>query len=144
MMNRVMGTLVMRQPMMLRIASVVVLGVFAILLATGGLASGGMLAWLGPSAGVLGAFVSVRSWRLRIVVSAEALVIANLLRTHTLDWAEVDRVVDDGGVRVRLRSGREIGVSAFEDVPGAFPVVRSRNARTAKQLKAAVRNYRRR
>jgi hypothetical protein len=139
-----MSVLVLRQPMMLRIASAVLLSVFAFMLAVGALASGSVLAWFGPPAGLLGALGAVRNWRLGVVVSAEELVIANLSRTHHLDWTEVDRVVVDGGVRVRLRSGREVGITAFEAVPGAFPMVRSRNAKAAKQLEAAVKKYRRR
>jgi hypothetical protein len=140
----VTATLVMRQPAAVRIASVLALSAFTIALAFGGLASGGVLAWLGPLAAVLTAFVTLRTWRLQAVVSPESLVIANLFRTHDLAWSEVDRVVGDGGVFVRLRSGREVAVSAFADVPGALPAVRRRNERAAKQLRAAVKRHRNR
>ena len=137
-------TLVMRQPTALRIVSVVALSAFVIVMALGGLASEGGLTWLGPPAAALAAMVTVRNWRLRVVVSAEGLVIANVFRTHNLTWSEVDRVLYEGGVIVRLRSGREVGVSAFADVPGALPAVRRRNAKAAKRLQAAVKHHRRR
>jgi hypothetical protein len=133
----------MRQPVVLRIVSVVALGTFVIMLALGGLVSGGALAWLGPLAAVIAAIVMVRNWRLRVVVTTKELVIVNVFRTHSFTWSEVDRVVYDGGVNVRLRSGREVGVSTFADVPGALPLVRRRNAQAAKRLQAAVKHYRR-
>jgi hypothetical protein len=89
----------MRQPVVLRIVSVVALSTFVILLALGGLVSGGALAWLGPLAAAIAAIVTVRHWRLRVAVSTEELVIANLLRTHSFSWSAVDRVVYDGASR---------------------------------------------
>jgi len=133
----------MRQPLALRIFSVVALSTFAIMLALGAWAVGGAFAWLGPLAAVIEAIVTVRTWRLRVIVSTEELVVANLFRTHHFTWSEVDRVVHDGSVNVRLRSGQEVVVSAFADVPGALPMVRRRNAKAAEQLQAAVKRYRR-
>lgn len=135
--------MVMRQPMALRVASSILLSGFTLMLALGGLTSGSdALRWLGPLAAIPAAFVTARNWRLRIVVSGEGLLIANLLRTRNVPWAEVDRAVNEGGVVVRLRSGQQFSVAAFTDVPGALPLVRRRNAHATRQLQAAIRHHR--
>jgi hypothetical protein len=108
-----------------------------------GFASGGVLAWLGPVVAVVVAAVAVRTWLLRAVIAPEALTLVNTFRTRTFSWADIDRVVYNGGVQVRLRSGREVSVAAFSQVPGAFPAVSRRNATAAKRLQAAVKHYKR-
>lgn len=140
---RVTSTLVLRQPLALRIVSVVALTGLAFVLASAGLTSGAALAWLGPLAATATAALAVRTWRLRVAVTTDGLMIANTFRTRTIRWLEIDRIVYDGGVHVRLRSGREITVSAFAHVTGSLPAVSRRNARAAKRLQAAVKHHRR-
>lgn len=128
--------------MSLRVGGTGLLAAFALMLTGAAVAAGGFFAWLSPLVLAAGTFAAVRNWRLGVQVSRDGLVVANSFRTYSLSWGDVDRVVDNGGVRVRLRSGRELAVSAFMDVPGAFSLVRSRNARAAKELQTLVKRYR--
>lgn len=128
--------------MSLRVGSTALLAVFAVMLTGAAVSAGGFFAWLSPVVFALGSAAALRNWRLGVHVTRDRLVVANSFRTHILTWKEVDRVVDNGGVRVRLRSGREVPVSAFTDVPGGLPLVRSRNARAAKELQTLVKRYR--
>lgn len=128
----------MRQPLALRVAATILLGGFTFMLAVGSLTSGGALLLPGLLAALVGAFVTVRNWRLRVAVRNEGLLVANLVRTHTVAWAEVDRAVHESGVVVRLRSGQQVRVGAFTDVPGALPMVRRRNVRASKELQTAI------
>lgn len=132
----------MRQPWALRVASTILLCGFTLMLAVGGLASGGALPLPGLLAAALAALVTVRNWRLRVVVRDEGLLVANLVRTHRVPWAEIDRAVDEGGVVVRLRSGQQVSVAAFADVPGALPMVRRRNVQASRQLQSAIKRHR--
>lgn len=128
--------------MSLRVGSTALLAASAVMSTGGAVLAGGPFAWLSPMVLALGASAALRNWRLGVQVSRDRLVVANSFRTHVLSWQEVDRVVDDGAVRVRLRSGRELAVSAFTDVPGGLPWVRSRTARAAKELQTLVKRYR--
>ena len=119
--------------MSLRVGGTGLLAVFALMLTGAAVAAGGLFAWLSPLVLAVGICMAVRNWQLGVHVSGDRLVVVNALRTYSWTWDEVDRVVDNGGVPVRLRSGRERAVSAFTDVPGALPLVRSRNAHAAKE-----------
>lgn len=120
--------------MSLRVGNTALLVALAVMLTGGAVLAGGHSAWLSPLVLALGTSAGLGNWRLGVHVSRDCLVVANSFRTHILTWHEVDRVVDNGCVRVRLLSGRELAVSAFMDVLGGLPLVRPRNARAAKEL----------
>jgi len=127
----VTGVRVFRQPFWLRLLA----GFtgLAVVLAAGGIDSGGWLAVLGPLGGAVAIALAVRNWHLRVEVGSD-LRLVNTLRTVRIPWPEVKRFGYDRGLWVQVVDGRQLDVSAFSQAPGQLSSATRRGEAVAREL----------
>ena len=138
---RVTGVRVFRQPRWLRLSAAALFTGLAVVLAGGGIDSGGWLVVAGPLGGVAALALAVRTWQLRVEVGGDVVVV-NLLRTGRIPWPEVERFGYDHGLWVRVVDGRRLEVSAFGEAPGQLASATHRGEAAARELERIRRRRR--